>query len=1848
MKKKYVYDQDGTFYPITHTQAVMTPDGRTLEEKMQSSSNDVEGKLTGGGGANVYPFKHLGTFANVSLANNALDAAFVSSDAALQGHLRLIVNGQIMWCDQYALNYSLGHWLQVVFGVFKPSNDGSQLIYDYSKYHVAYRYRDGNNTPSWKDYSVDGLDLDTIVNLVVEALGGSGGGAPAVVDSSLDPTSTHAIQNKVVYDVLYNESTGLATQISAIQTSLTAGKIVMADGWGVLPSNPEEGMVAFVGGKIKTYTSGAWSDADPDETALYVAKASNVLYRWNGDVMESMVGQEVDDEWKYNSTKAVQSKKIQSRFRTLELDIYGVDKGTGETAGTSGMMGDMDGLKDVVLGQESGGVREGGLSDAVEGLSLDMYGGGTSEAPASGSVKARVQDLNDTVGGENGLSARVTGLEQSAITGIKVNGSAVMRDEQGMAEITVSQTGGGSSTYVASAVEGVTAEAGVFASGAVEVEEVSGADVTVEADAWDGDGSPSLVLSRKHGKILLCDGEHYYSRWGESGAIPSSSDLSDGATLIKHTTDGVPQISTYNGAAVSNISAGLCVDTSTKMLLLRHGSKYWKEWPAFGAMPSNGGLDNDETFIQYTLDGKVYLATYGSSSYKTTTLIYGDRSILQARAKSGMAGEATSQEPLSSVDWTEGEDDAILAVDTSTSELWLGYGSGGSYTYYPSWVACGPMPSSDEIAANNMLIQYSSGGKPYLASYDATTRRVTPSGSSAEAIAQIDDTSSPVQSAVLKERFETLEDRATLLENAIGSGGGNKSFTLLSDGDAAFRHFDYSKGNPGCFTPKVAPEDITVEDVDSIYAVKPPYEYTGEVTAARSAYLTELSGVKVLVGPGSADEVEAWENLFGPLATTPHLWTDYELTRCSELVDSASSSIKSKTDTGGTTEATAKANAAVMKGVFAKVAAGTVADGIGYGSCIGLYLKERYYVIPTRTSGGTAYDYPGSVGKASSYKTLCVNLPKDFIMVGVDTEEGETVTTGGFDTKKSLFYTDKSLYMYNFHLHKTATYKYFVVFMSTSTNISPAEKTDAEDEGDGVDQLQLIGCKFTSAALSASHDVCSEAHYGRGYYFKVSTPNIRPFKFYDGGESRVEQGYDYNSPKREVCFNSQLNHIYVKGCTFDGSKCICGSDLRVMKSWRVIENTFEDFSVVPLSFDCTNNSSSDMSAEGKYRDKWKDIMLYYLQTNTYMSCPLYIMGNTFSGKNEIFKYKEKKSGSYVNENPYACAVLAECREIYMLYNTIGDIYTGVRGDGAYCETYDAYMNCTQINYMHNTIGNVVRFMNWQGESVGIMKYKSTGIGYVKIDIEYSPGVRRFRNVTPLNTTLSVPIRRNVKYNKYRFDRERALDLWNALIGTYGDYTQATFPSGGLAISETGNWLSWDEYDNDKNTMTGDALDGVLGYHINNGVKTSTTIWDEVAIEDNEFDAGDGNINGFDGGQWIQCERFLLNRNVFKAKNYSSSEWWSHASDSSAGAEYMFRVRLLRKRGRTLVSIAGNTFFFASGGSTKSIRLFTNEYGVANTDVVQLTYEKVFWSNLSTAEDDDDKFKIYRLSEEGFTSETQGDGHDIHDNVFMTTGKSMLLTTCNCRSGRVHSDWIGGEAGGGGISDEDLQRIADLETENETLKSLLYGTSAPSGTPTVKPGNPAAGDGYIETRDGKRYYHKCKAAGSLAKIVFMIRTANHLGGKTVYLKDIQMPFSADEPNGVLTTDGSGDTAITLDTMETAVQTLRSALTLRGYTEESGIGSAGTFDFLEQDATHLWVRIRPKYAASSWQHLRGLIADASTEELRKIVYSSTGSSGFPTGTGTYNYSSVEGSAPEWYEAVEIQDGLIARLEALENQS
>ncbi len=391
---------------------------------------------------------------------------------------------------------------------------------------------------------------------------------------------------------------------------------------------------------------------------------------------------------------------------------------------------------------------------------------------------------------------------------------------------------------------------------------------------------------------------------------------------------------------------------------------------------------------------------------------------------------------------------------------------------------------------------------------------------------------------------------------------------------------------------------------------------------------------------------------------------------------------------------------------------------------------------------------------------------------------------GGLKTNQRFFYTEHSLNLRKAHFVVEESGSFFSFIINTVN---------------GIDQLQVLGCTFEGLG----------ERQGRTFYLNSGDANP----------------LDANGvPTKDNC----INHIYFDGNTHRGRCLVQSGGLRVVKSCRFTGNKIYD--VV--------SAGIHLGTSGQKK---------YSTTMTYMSCPIYIVGNTFQGVDRVLKTRNKWTN-------YHCAALVESFSVYMLHNTIRNfisgkaLYTTPKGQKIEHRSavYDLYANVTQLYYCNNHVTNLLRFTK-ERVNVGIFKAKGCGVPN-----EYAAN--------------HAPITRFYVNNVYDVDAKTALAFWKNRV----------YPDSG------GDYSEEKAYDS--------SLDPNEYLTINLQSYISKLPMDTLCIRKNTIRAR--NIGGMVNSNNLLCAHFICDGNIFDSRNITSEEYHSKRNEGNKddNREWLFTVR----------------------------------------------------------------------------------------------------------------------------------------------------------------------------------------------------------------------------------------------------------------------------------------------------------------------------------------------------------------------
>ena len=360
---------------------------------------------------------------------------------------------------------------------------------------------------------------------------------------------------------------------------------------------------------------------------------------------------------------------------------------------------------------------------------------------------------------------------------------------------------------------------------------------------------------------------------------------------------------------------------------------------------------------------------------------------------------------------------------------------------------------------------------------------------------------------------------------------------------------------------------------------------------------------------------------------------------------------------------------------------------------------------------------------------------------------------------------------------------------------------------------------------------------------------------------------------------NSIDHILVDGCAFEGSGALSRLGVRVVKSCRVLGNTFAGIWTTALGFSTENESDYD-------------------NIKAFMSCPLWVVGNSFSGTGEIHRNRITNTSYH-----YCCAALVESAVLYMLHNSIRNIITGCSdftygsGSGTLKSsnpTYDIYFTGEELYYANNEVENLVRFTISRG-NVGILKAKGLGTG----GTTYRPLVRYYKN------------------NRWTLDYAAIKAIWDA----------RTYPT-----TSGYDFSAERAYDDAIDALPGGIKD-ILNIDIDSMVSGSLVPLRELVFSGNVVDAGEGNIAGendtndwkatkfeCDDNQW-RAARIVRGASTTDANGYYPRSG-SDTPSSGTYREWLFTVLFSEYNGESSLHMTGNRFYISNAPSIHLLEIKT--------------------------------------------------------------------------------------------------------------------------------------------------------------------------------------------------------------------------------------------------------------------------------------------------------------------------------------
>ena len=285
-----------------------------------------------------------------------------------------------------------------------------------------------------------------------------------------------------------------------------------------------------------------------------------------------------------------------------------------------------------------------------------------------------------------------------------------------------------------------------------------------------------------------------------------------------------------------------------------------------------------------------------------------------------------------------------------------------------------------------------------------------------------------------------------------------------------------------------------------------------------------------------------------------------------------------------------------------------------------------------RTLTSAESECPGLIIDGEYYinNSGAIVIEKDFTLVGTEAmggENGKLIAKNGV-----LFKTTHSLHIRDVRFYRDYNYGSYLITIDTT---------------EGIGSLQIMGCEF----INEGYGACT-----------INLTADRSLWPMDANDVPID--------------TNCIKHINIHGNTCKGGRNFIHSNgIRVTDSWRITGNTVSNIWMTGILFGSNDNPEAEETTFSKY--------MYY------MSCPMYVVGNKFYGRDYI---------------------------VYMLRNETQDFIAGkaflTSGKSYKPAVYDFYANVTRVYYCNNTVRNLLRLTYGETndrEDVGIMKMKNVGV-----------------------------------------------------------------------------------------------------------------------------------------------------------------------------------------------------------------------------------------------------------------------------------------------------------------------------------------------------------------------------------------------------------------------------------------------------------------------------------------------------------------------------------------------------------
>lgn len=633
------------------------------------------------------------------------------------------------------------------------------------------------------------------------------------------------------------------------------------------------------------------------------------------------------------------------------------------------------------------------------------------------------------------------------------------------------------------------------------------------------------------------------------------------------------------------------------------------------------------------------------------------------------------------------------------------------------------------------------------------------------------------------------------------------------------RQYSLKTGNLGSFEPSYS----NLTDITSNYIIN---SVNSVVTPLQQQFDPSLVGSKTIPHIFSAEEAGlTWEY------TNPTTGTTYN----SEAIFDDDTSVSFST-WGGTASNYKCVN---HLGYLNKVA---LQKALNNDLCLGIKLDRMYPIH-------TVYYVISSSSKYTP-KNVCLNIPRDFVIDGEGTGANAGKAVGGFyncNPFGPLFYTEHSLNLRYVHTCLYRPDSPIYVGNSKNSTRQYAYRLNPNGENKYIDQLIVEGCVFDGFYLKEDADtlfsdvekgdtiadvitLVKHGRYSIGFYYS-DIPGFESITVNEGKTGGTATVIDHN----------YINHIVIKGNTFYGTNAI--SNLpnnygRVDKTFCIVNNQFLNIEGVGIEWVAGGSNADIISAA---------------------TCPIYIVENTFKGKNRIVRTTYSGDAA-----PYHCAIQTQTSAVYIISNTISNFISGVEiipsrpNKENYYATYDSYNTGYEVYFAGNTVSNIISFRRGLN-AFGIFKLKGNGV----FGGSYS--------TTNASEYLQYPslIREPIRIyhdNDYSIDVPTMKALWAARSTRYeiDEVSQA-------AQDYESNVLDSLVDSNDLFNIKFNGIAGYLDANLNPIPYNSIA---KITITDNTFDAGDGNIIGTGAsGEMFFGTEVLIANNDFIANRMPSEGIW---------------------------------------------------------------------------------------------------------------------------------------------------------------------------------------------------------------------------------------------------------------------------------------------------------------------------------------------------------------------------------------